>query len=182
MIADADALISLAMLIGFVCLFYGPWQAICTDVARQLIFERRAALFDLARSGKMDFASPEYKLIRRSMESMIRYAHELTWPNLSFIIASGKSMGEKPPFLCAVTFINDEVTKEKVKSLLDESTAALMAMMAAKSIWLAPFITIFMVSSLCVVGFGALVKNMREIAFVRFLAGAIQLGSESASI
>jgi hypothetical protein len=172
-----DALISLAMLIGFVCFFYGPWQAVCTDVARQLIFERRAALFDLARSGQLDFASPEYKAIRRSMEGMIRYAHELTWPHLWFI-ARGKPAEEKSAGRVAIASIGDEITREKVKSLLDESIAEVITMMAAKSMWLAPFITVFMIYSLCATGFNALVRNMRENAFVRFLAGAIQFGSE----
>ena len=83
--AAANAVISLLALALFVCLFYGPWQAVCTDWARQILFEKRDKLFDMAMAGKLHFASEEYKSIRRMLESMIRFAHHLTWPKLLFI-------------------------------------------------------------------------------------------------
>jgi hypothetical protein len=138
----ADALVSLAMLMAFACLFYGPWQAVCTDVARQLIFERRDALFDLARAGKLDFASPEYKAIRRMMEGMIRFAHELTWVRLCFV--HRVSVRHELPLMSAIDSIKDPATKEKVEALLRECTTVLMATMAAKSVFMAPIVTLLM--------------------------------------
>lgn len=175
----ADALISLATLIALACLFYGPWQAACTDAARQLIFERRQALFDLARAGHLDFSSKEYKAIRRAMEGMIRYAHELTWVNLWFLYrVKAKHVADWTPTTRFIESISDPSTREKVKSLMNESIAALMVMMAAKSMFLAPFITMLMIYSFCAYGFNALVRNMQNNVLVRVLAETIQSGSE----
>jgi hypothetical protein len=139
----ADALVSLATLIAFACLFYGPWQAVCTDAARQLIFERRDALFDLARAGQLDFASPEYKAVRRIMEGMIRYAHELTWVRLWFL--SRISVEHESPLMNVIGSIKDPLTKEKVETLLRECTTVLIATMAAKSFFMAPIVTLLMI-------------------------------------
>jgi hypothetical protein len=143
----ADALVSLAALTAFVCLFYGPWQATCTDVARLLIFARRDALFDLAKVGQLDFASPEYKAIRRSMEGMIRYAHELTWTRLVFF--GRVTVEHESPLIIAIGSIKDPLTKEKVEALLRDCTTVLIGTMAAKSIFMAPVVTLLLIYWLC---------------------------------
>ena len=178
--AAANALVSLVTLIAFACLFYGPWQAVCTDVARQLIFERRDVLFDLARTGKLDFASPEYKTIRRMMEGMIRFAHELTWVSLWFRhrVIVKHNLPHDLPLARAINSINDPVTKEKVEALLNECTAVLVGTMAAKSVFMAPIITVLMIYWLCTHGFNAFV---RKNVLVRQLSETIQSGAECAT-
>jgi hypothetical protein len=179
MMMFADALISLATLIAFACLFYGPWQAACTDTARQFIFERRDALFDIARSGQLDFASSEYKIVRRSMEGMIRYAHELTWINLWFLSrVEAKVTADALPITRAIESISDPSTRDKVKGLVNESIFSLMAMMAAKSIFLMPFIAVVMMYSYGAYGFSALVRRMQTKVLVKLLAETILSGSE----
>src|SRR6516162_8405362 len=86
MTGTADAIVTLFVLLLFACLFYGPWQAVCTDLARQLVFERRDRLFDLAASNRLAFDSEEYRKIRLTLEGMIRFAHSLTWPRLLMIL------------------------------------------------------------------------------------------------
>ena len=44
----ADALLSLLSLTLFLTAFYGPWQAVCTDWGRHVIFENRDKIFDMA--------------------------------------------------------------------------------------------------------------------------------------
>src|SRR5262245_42077518 len=75
-----QALIGLASLTALVVVLYGPWQEVCTDIARQIIFEKRDAIFDLAHNGKLSFDSPEYGTIRSALQSSIRFAHELSLP------------------------------------------------------------------------------------------------------
>ena len=53
----AEALVGLVTLAALLCLFYGPWQALCTDLSRQFIFEGRDQLFDMALAGRLDFDS-----------------------------------------------------------------------------------------------------------------------------
>lgn len=79
---------SIILWVSILCLgllIYGPWQTQCEDLGRQEIFGIRAELFDLARSGRMSFDDPDYLLIRRSMNKMIRFMHELTWVRLVYI-------------------------------------------------------------------------------------------------
>jgi hypothetical protein len=174
----ADALVSLAALIAMACLFYGPWQAVCTDVARQVIFERREALFDLARVGKLDFASPEYKSVRRSMEGLIRYAHELTWVSLFFYhqVKMKNDLKRDSSVIRAVASIPDPLVREKVESLLFECTVALIAMMAAKSILAAPIISVVAIYAFCTHSFNVLFRN----DLVTRLSKTIQSGAECA--
>jgi|SRR5580692_10901927 hypothetical protein len=76
----ADALTALLSLALFLLVFYGPWQATCTDWGRNVIFESRDKIFDMAADGELDFDSDEYKTIRASLQTLIRYLHFATAP------------------------------------------------------------------------------------------------------
>lgn len=84
----ADALVSVLVIAVFLAVFYGPWQALCADFARQYAFEQRDALFDFAADGHISFNSFEYRDARRSMEAVIRFAHDLTLPRLIYLVLS----------------------------------------------------------------------------------------------
>jgi hypothetical protein len=176
--AAAEALVSLTALVAFACLFYGPWQAVCTDVARQIIFERRDILFDLARSGKLDFSSAEYKTLRRSMEGFIRYAHELTWLNLLFHRTKVKRLKGEAPVTLAIASISDPFTREKVDALVNDCMITLVGMIAAKSILTAPIVSIVAIYALCTHSFNSLVRQ--KSALVTRLSSTIQSGAECA--
>lgn len=51
----AEALLGIAALSLIAVVFYGPWQAVCTDWSRNYIFEARDRIFDLAESGELEF-------------------------------------------------------------------------------------------------------------------------------
>lgn len=80
-----DAVVGIGAFVALCAIAYGPWQWICTDFARQMIFERRDAIFDMACEGKLSFESPEYRRIRISLQKTIRYAHEVTLPRLAIL-------------------------------------------------------------------------------------------------
>jgi hypothetical protein len=143
----ADALVSLVTLVLFACLFYGPWQAVCTDWARQLIFEKRDHLFDLAAQGKLDFASAEYRTTRKLLEGMIRFAHILTWPRLVMAICFRHH--SDPGVDKMITRIEDPVTRERVSELVFEASTDLLAMIALKSIFVAPIAFVVCVVAVC---------------------------------
>jgi hypothetical protein len=175
----ADALVSLAALVAFACLFYGPWQAACTDIARQMIFERRDEIFDLARAGKLDFSSAEYKSIRRSMEGLIRYAHELTWVSLFFYYRgiAKHNVKRQSSVARAVASIEDPFVREKVNGLLSECTVALIAMIAAKSLLIAPVVLVVGIYAFCTHSFKSLLQSR---GIVTTLSDTIQSGAECA--
>jgi hypothetical protein len=137
----ADAILSLLALLCLGYLFYGPWQEVCTDVARQFIFERRDQLFDLALEGKLSFESKEYRTTRNLLEAMIRYAHECTWPYLVFqAVCQRPELKDQPRYDVRKTLgsINDPGTRKVVERLVLESTFAIIAMMGVRSVLILP--------------------------------------------
>jgi hypothetical protein len=143
-----NALFGLAALALVACVFYGPWQEVCTAFARQIIFERRDAIFDLARAGRLDFASDEYRTIRQSLEKSIRFAHEMTWVRCAFLYNAlrrrGGAASGKTELQEAIDRINDPATRDEVRRLTSEATAAVVVMMGFKS-------AILLIGAVCVV-------------------------------
>jgi len=131
-----QTLIALGSLAALIIILYGPWQEVCTDIARQILFEKRDAIFDLAHSGKLSFNSREYGTIRSSLQASIRFAHELTlarflvvavvfWPRMSHADDNDLSR--------AIGRIADPVTRNQVEILVMQAYRALFLMMVAKS-------------------------------------------------
>jgi hypothetical protein len=158
--AAANAVISLVALTLFVGLFYGPWQAVCTDWARQILFEKRDKLFDIAMEGKLDFASEEYKSIRRSFESMIRFAHDLTWPKLLFFRKMHRESDmTRPPLFEMIGRIQDKAVRQEVRDLVLQSTQWLIFMMALKSMLGVAIALVMWFSVMCSSGFKYIVRR-----------------------
>ncbi len=82
---NLDPFLSFSLLLAFLAWFYGPWQETCTDFARQVIFEQRDRLFDLADARKISFDSVEYKKFRSSLNAAIRFSHEMTLARMLFL-------------------------------------------------------------------------------------------------
>ncbi|MGO9743126.1 MAG: hypothetical protein ACLPN5_16760 [Roseiarcus sp.] len=157
-----DALLAFVSLIGILMIFYGPWQATCTDFARQIIFEQRDKLFDIAKDGRLDFFSDEYRSIRLGIESIIRFAHELTLPRLiymSFFVRK-YTFDDSNNIIAAIAEIKDDNTRDEVVTIIDRTFTAIIFMMIFKSlicVVLLPVILIAIVIS----------KNVGAIAIER---------------
>ena len=128
----ADAIAALIAISLFLLFFYGPWQAIMVDYARQIVFEQRDAVFDLAAHGRLDFNSREYKIIRDSFNNLIKFAHELNW--MRIIMHSGASDSKVSDLQLAIDGIEDTETRKNVLRHLQRSRFALIAMCCARSL------------------------------------------------
>jgi hypothetical protein len=161
MTGTADAIVTLFVLLLFACLFYGPWQAVCTDLARQLVFERRDRLFDLAASNRLAFDSEEYRKIRLTLEGMIRFAHSLTWPRLLMILLFRRRTLDRdstPRIAETIASIKDATVRKQVFDLVAEATTSLVVMMMLKSIFIAPIAFILYLLAICSSGLRRLLK------------------------
>lgn len=122
------------MAIGWI--YYGPWQDLCTDMARQVLFSKRDALFDLALDGKLSFDAENYRTIRRSIENSIQYAHELTvWKHISarsLLRKTGK-LNRETPLDLAIASIENQATRDQVNLLIRDGHLALLGMSVVKS-------------------------------------------------
>jgi predicted branched-subunit amino acid permease len=163
-----ELVVTLALLIAAGLVIYGPWHSACTDWARETIFEKRAAIFDLAVDGDLDFEATEYKVIRSSLEKSIRFAHVLTWPRFAFWFLGmkrGSAVG-KSELSGAIEQIDDPVVRRKVGRLANEAQFALLKMVCAKSPVLSFLIAVFWVS------------DRARNAFNELFAEAIQVEAE----
>jgi hypothetical protein len=144
----AEALVALVALTAFLLFFYGPWQRAVEDLARQIIFERRAQLFALAQSGRLSFESDSYKMSRLMLNAyIIRYAHDISWPRILFQkIFFSKSSKFSTQLVSAINKIEDNNTALAVKLLLSESSLALAYLIGLKSIFLFPIFTIMLLA------------------------------------
>ncbi|WP_156373893.1 hypothetical protein [Rhizobium sp. Leaf386] len=133
---NTDAALAIAIVALLVVFFYGPWQEVCIAWARQVAFEKRDAVFDLARKGELNFNSAEYRTIRQSMEMSIRFAHELTLPKFLILRLHRKLTGFPPVksrLQVAIERIPDKKTRHEVYKLAAQMHFSMMAMMAARS-------------------------------------------------
>ena len=123
----------------------GAMQEICADYARQIIFEQRDRLFDLAAEGKIAFSSKEYTTIRGSLNSAIRYCHEMTAARIAFIWISYKFKHIGPThsdMYNARENISDENLRNLIKSIEMRSFAAMAVSMLFRSLLFVVFATI----------------------------------------
>src|SRR6266446_951054 len=131
-----QALVGLGSVAALLVILYGPWQAICTDIARQILFEKRDAIFDLADSGKLSFTGREYGTIRSSLQASIRFAHELTLPRFLVMAAVLLARGNRPEdndISRAIKQITDPITRTEVENLVRQAHRTLVMMMVVKS-------------------------------------------------
>ena len=130
-----DIMAGTVALIALVLLLYGPWQALWTDVARQILFERRDAIFDMARAGKLSFDSPEYRAIRDSFNLNIRFAHRLTFTYFVYHFLSYKLWASRKPSQLrqAVDAIEDEQVREEVRGHMRYALTVMARCMLIKS-------------------------------------------------
>jgi hypothetical protein len=175
-----QAAVGLGCAVGFLAVIYGPWQWICTDITRQILFEKRDALFDLAHSGKLSFESREYRTIRSSLQANIRFAHELTLPRFFVLLVALGSRGDlsQPSNLSrALDEIADPETRSEVRRLVQQATRAMLVMMIVKS---PPALILLTLSGLVL----ALVRRAREAAvdMERRAGEVIQVEAETAPI
>jgi hypothetical protein len=134
----SNALVTFISLLFFLGLFYGPWQEICVDYARQFIFEKRDLLFNYAYEGRLEFQSNEYRSIRLALESDIRFAHEMTFPRLAYLVCyvllfSRKALPQSNAFT-VIGEISDPRLRDDLFSLFMGAQIAIMFSMISRSI------------------------------------------------
>jgi hypothetical protein len=142
---NTDALFALFAIFALALLYLGPWQNVCTAYARQVVFEKRDSLFDMAVSGDLRFDSQEYREIRRSLEKLIRFAHDLTLLNFIVVNLYTSRHFKRPvsELRRNVQAIGNPEVRAKVEKLVSDSHRAVLIMMLAKSIVSLPAIMVW---------------------------------------
>jgi hypothetical protein len=119
-VSDVTLVIILESVSGVIVLsllYFWLGPGLRLDLFRQNMFSVRDELFDYAAAGNIPFSHPAYRLLRRSANGFIRYAHRLTFFRILMTVAMWKVLGHHP---------EPKWTKDWTKSLesLDEKTRA----------------------------------------------------------
>ncbi len=132
----AESLLAFLCAVAFVAVFYGPWQSLCTDIARQIVFEQRDKLFDMARAGRLTFSSGEYREIRIGLENIIRFSHDLTLPMavyLAILFPRVRQTDIADTINSAIKRLHDDQLERDVTRLVATAYASVIIMMICKS-------------------------------------------------
>jgi hypothetical protein len=138
-----EGVIALTVLIA---VLYRQWQRLCIDYARDVIFEQREAIFDLAARGRLQFGSDLYEELRDEMNGMLRLAHKLTMWRLIFLILLMRRAGFRSggaTIDIAIYKIADPQTRNEVTKRLQRARAAIVSMMLARSL---PFLLVLLLA------------------------------------
>lgn len=130
--------------------FYGPWQTLCVDWARERMFEARNAIFDMAASGDLEFSSPEYRKIRRRIEGTIRFSHRISWPTIVLLYFGFRNvMAQRPQASMSelVGRLPNEALQTRVRRHTDAVAWAMIRLIVFRS---APLLIVFLVVLLLV--------------------------------
>ncbi len=165
LISSVTFLIALGI---FVAVFYGPWQTLCVDWARQRMFEARDKLFNVACEGDIDFASSEYREVRLTIERMIRFCHHLSWPRLLLMqVAPRDAFADRPGIRETIAAMPAGRAKAEIEKALGRVSYAIVLCVLSRSIFLA----------LLFVGFRTL--HVMHQGLSRFLFGLVDRDSRA---
>lgn len=165
-----DVAFSWLLLLALALFIYGPWQTFWEDWGRQRLFEIRDNLFDLAADGLIKFDDEEYKTIRNSYNSAIRFMHELTWPRLLYLAAVHRINGASPRISdieAAISNMPESYIKENLKSGMEAAGRIMFIVIVGRSpilLSMAAIVYIIATALDAVLNFG--LKALEEAAFL----------------
>ena len=143
--ANYDAFFAVLCIVGVLAIFYGPWQGLCVEFCRQIIFEQREKLFDLAADGRMDFRSEEYRHLRDFLNKSIRFSHDLTFWRFIANQALLRDFPRPDPSTVSVALsIEDRQVQKEALSIVSKTSDALLLSMSAKSLFALFCVGLFM--------------------------------------
>jgi len=130
-----EAIAGLLGLVALACFIQGPWQAYCTDKARQALFAKRAELFYIACANDVSFDSDVYIMVRKHIEGLIRFAHHLTWARFVLLLpfVGRLDLGNAPNASKEIAKISNEQIRRSVQDIYDKSGLIMIEMIIYKS-------------------------------------------------
>jgi len=148
----ASALVFLVLVMMFVLWFYGPWQSLCVDWARERMFAARNVIFDLGTDGKLYFNSQEYRELRYRIEGTIRFCHRISWPTLVVLSSSKRfiSVPQRPKMSELIAKFADKEVHAIVQKEVDEIAWIIVRVMIFRSILLMMIFAVAWTASRCI--------------------------------
>jgi hypothetical protein len=139
------------------------------DSFRQQVFAVRDDLFDYARSGKIDFGHPAYRLLRQSANGFLRYAHRLTFYRVVVTSVIWKTVGHTPELVWTKRWTDalaslDEQTRSDLLRFHDRLTTLIIKRLIFGSPFLIVLLLLSVIMLLCKAGITSLHDALKESA------------------
>ena len=153
MIVGSEVVPSIQFLLSvcfvFVLLYY-CWHSYHLDKLRQDLFELRDELFDYARSGAIGFDAPAYRMLRTTMNGIIRFGHRITFLRLILAVVTDETIDKGLDKPSSLTEWMDEVNRipsaevrEKLLSFHSQMGVQVVRYMFARSQFLKILVFVF---------------------------------------
>lgn len=135
-------------LIAFVLLKF--WSEARLDAFRQRIFAIRDQLWDYAADGNVGFDDPAYRLLRQSMNGLIRYGHQLTFFRVCITALEFHTATQPPRSNWSENWQSSlkRLSNEAVRTRLEEFHAQAMQVVANRLIMGSPTLLLLVVLSI----------------------------------
>jgi hypothetical protein len=137
-----DGLALLLVVGALASLFWGPWQHLSIDTARQELFRQRARLLYVALEGRISFNDESYRETRRTINSLIRNAHELTLPRILLLYFFPRKNTHQPRLRQVVSAIDDAQVKDEVEHILFSCAVEVIHMILYRNILTFPVVVV----------------------------------------
>lgn len=166
--ATLESLVCLALIVTILSRL---WSEARLDRFRQRMFSLRDQVFDFAADGNIDFDDPAYRLLRRSMNGYIRYAHQLTFFRVCVTIIEISLSVHKPnsdwteQWEKALGSVQNERVREKLAAFHNQSSnlvAERLIMGSPFLIGLAIFAALFLAIRMGLRNLGAIVNRIPQ--------------------
>jgi len=148
------------------------------DCFRQQMFSVRDELFDYATAGNIAFSDPAYILLRRQMNGMIRYGHQLTLFRSVMTWTIKRVSGNKPTFPWheswdeALANLKSDEVRSQMQAFHNRGAtiAAKHLIYGSMVLWIA-----LMIAAICLFTFGATlgIRQLLRLAKQKVLSGPI---------
>ena len=144
------------------------------------MFEQRDKIFDMARTGAIEFDSSEYRRVRISIEQNIRYAHELTFAKLIFVGWSLHLFGKRGEELSDLFVVIERITEDAVRSKILRSIHLVQAYMIGMIIFKSLICWLLLPLLVLIIAIALATTRLYEICrkAVRYTGEIIQIEAE----
>ncbi len=159
---------SVVCLTALAFVFLRFWAEARLDSFRQEMFIIRDELFDYAADGHIGFDDPAYRLLRRSMNGFIRYAHQLTFFRVCMTAIELKVVGQASEVNWSEQWERaiKKIQDEKVRCTLETFHNRAMRSAAKRLIFGSPVLLLLIVCSLPIIAVQTGWQNLSNVRLV----------------
>ncbi len=134
---------SLISILGILVFAFWLYRDYRLDLLRQQMFSLRDQLFDEAVKGQISFEHPAYRMLRTTMNGVVRFAHRINlFHTIALILILRKQQGQLPPSFSDRFKHHLEDLTEQQKDLVNKYLLSMNLLIASHIVRSSPVSTV----------------------------------------